>query len=205
MLSPTGLSSAIFGPVMLDFKYILNVSVESITLCMTFAFVGYMMGTLCNASVLQFIQFGYGFGTIVSPLILRPYLRGDGQQIVPQTHALFNTSVYESINKSNNTTDMIDNDPPIALILMYLTKPYNMEELMTKDTKNITGEELNPRRLVIILFAALLSAYTLIEFTLFDFGATFLQYTDIKLSAKSAAEIMSSVSLAYTIGRAINL
>ncbi|XP_054152657.1 sodium-dependent glucose transporter 1A-like [Oppia nitens] len=314
-----GLSVAIFGPVMLDLRYLLNVSIEMISLCMTFTFIGYMMGTLSgllynylnrqltisilfiltglssaaipvspnlyivylcfwmcgvsggvwnstinvwiiemwtnrSASVLQFIQFGYGFGTILSPLILRPFLRG-GQGghgggggvglVVNETMNVTNFTVYSNLT---DITDNSDNDrvgnlwkpfviigciqliSPIALLIMFLVKRY--ESPLTVATKShnksdrpidsstvscnttttttttdvkLFDLEAAPRRLAILLLSLLLAAYTLIEFTLFDFGATYLQYTQAGITAPVAAQIMSTVSLAYTIGRAASV
>ena len=58
---------------------------------------------------------------------------------------------------------------------------------------------------IILIFALWLSTYCVMESTILMFGATYFQYSPLKLSANKAAEMLSIISMASTAGRGISV
>ncbi|CAG2163524.1 unnamed protein product, partial [Oppiella nova] len=179
-----------------------------------------------SAPFLQLIQFMYGIGTILSPLVNQLFLNDDD--------ITANTLSHTFVNKSAQTVDLVEmrreslKTPflingliqftfPTLLVLMYVIRRYEVPEQILPDTidyknkkseqkKNLfkTSDE-SPRKTLILMFAILLMFYNACEGLHFQFGPSYYQNMELRLTANRAAGIISVLAIAYTIGRGVNV
>ncbi|XP_054162214.1 major facilitator superfamily domain-containing protein 4A-like [Oppia nitens] len=188
-----------------------------------------------SAPVLQFVQFMFGMGTIFSPLLLKTYLSGDRYDVITARYQLnarainllANYTVIDNDQVSDNKNNyahqlwipflisgICQSTFPVILIMLFAVKRYELPTVPDATCPNIPAQSDqlklfdipgSPRRLCIALFACWLSTYCVTESTIMNFGATYLQYCPLKLSAQSAAEIVSLIALFFTIGRGVSI
>jgi len=109
-------------------------------------------------------------------------------------------------------------------LIMFLLKRYvppkeqlkNKEQLnQSSDIKNYSSENCSSktnlvdsptrhRKLLIILTAFCLSTYGALELTHFQYSSTYYQYFGLKITAPTAARIMSAMAACFTIGRCLS-
>ncbi|CAG2166984.1 unnamed protein product [Oppiella nova] len=133
-----------------------------------------------SAPVLQFIQFGFGMGTIVSPLLLKPHLLGDGRA---GSHTLIVGLGYGCRSLSTGAYKLYV--IPVALLIMFIIKPYQLCPDNLPDNSKISETKLfdraeSPRKFGIL-------------------------YSPLRLTAGKSAEMVSITALSYTIGRGISI
>ena len=94
------------------------------------------------------------------------------------------------------------------MLIMYFIRRYKPNdkspETATETDLKLFDRSGKPRALLIVLMALSLATINSLELVYFNFGSTYMQYTEARLSAKTAASIMSVLSAAYTGGQAIN-
>lgn len=94
------------------------------------------------------------------------------------------------------------------MLVMYFIRRYKpldkRPELKTETNLKLFDRKDQPRVLLISLMAVSLATINSLELVYFNFGSTYMQFTDARLNAKTAASIMSVLSAAYTGGQAIN-
>ena len=104
---------------------------------------------------------------------------------------------------------------PVIMLVMFFTNRYKIPEKKMKKVENKTevdnssrapAIQLSPtaRKWLIALFAITLNAYNAIETNFFVYGSTYCQYLPIRISAPTAARLMSMMSTTYTVGRCLS-
>ena len=100
---------------------------------------------------------------------------------------------------------------PILLLLMFVISNYEKpdEKLDSIDDKNnnMNSTQIKTTKfkwITIILMTICLASMNTLEIVYFNLGATYLQYSPIKLSASTAASVISCMTAGYTIGQAVN-
>ena len=93
---------------------------------------------------------------------------------------------------------------------MFIIKPYKTPEILKPKTDNERNKKLFdrkdfPRNKAILIFAFWLSTYCVSESTILGFGATYFQYCPLKLTAKEAADLVSAIAIAFTVGRGVSV
>lgn len=164
-------------------------------------------------AALQGQQFSYACGMLLSPLMVKPFLR-EG----------FNETEYESC-ESRNISDVSKCQlsesrvyVPFAissatgfiaaflLTVLYFYQTYEPPKKETSESKEtITSTNRGYRIRVIIMGAFLIASYVGIEVLNFNLLPTFAHYCDLKLSDPDAAFLHSFFAIAYTVGRAISI
>ena len=95
---------------------------------------------------------------------------------------------------------------PILLFLMFIIRRYRKSEIRHEAIRN-QSEDNNRfllKTLTIVLLAVCLSSINALEMVYFNFGSTYFQYIPLRLSANTAARLVSVMSGAYTVGQVIN-
>jgi uncharacterized protein (DUF697 family) len=81
-------------------------------------------------------------------------------------------------------------------------KNYSAENSSSKT--NLVDSPTRHRKLLIVLTAICLSAYGALELTHFQCSSTYYQYFGLKITAPTAARIMSAMAGSYTAGRCLS-
>lgn len=87
------------------------------------------------------------------------------------------------------------------LIVRY-RKCETKHETMRNETEANNGLLL--KTVTIVLLAVCLSSINALEMVFFNFGSTYFQYISLRLSANTAAQLVSVMSGAYTVGQVFN-
>lgn len=97
---------------------------------------------------------------------------------------------------------------PTCLMIMFIFYRYKKPQLVYESrsfAQSLENKINNKIKIIsIVLLSICLSTINSLEMVYFNFGSTYFQYIPIKLSAPTAAGIVSAMSAAYTAGQAIN-
>ncbi|XP_054166886.1 uncharacterized protein LOC128964326 [Oppia nitens] len=174
----------------------------------------------------------FGIGTILSPIVNQMFLKDDS--LVSNTvQIVANDDMF--VNKTTQTIDLIDERRdslkmpflingviqfifPMLLVVMFMIKKYRLSDQMIVETtidyeckksehkKNLfKSSDESPRKTLILLFAVFFMFYNACEGLAFQFGPSYYQNMELRLTSSKAAGIMSVMATAYTIGRGINV
>ncbi|XP_054163362.1 sodium-dependent glucose transporter 1-like, partial [Oppia nitens] len=169
-----------------------------------------------SGPLLQLALFAFGIGSVVGPLIDKPFIIGDVNSDDDDTK-------IETIDRSSSL------DIPFAIIgsiqllgailmlIMYLIKKYekpdeysegsecqiNVNE--TKDTRIKIDSSNSPLKRIIALSALCFASFTVIENCFFQFSPTYNQYIPLHLCAPKAAFILSMMATCFTLGRFLSI
>jgi len=89
--------------------------------------------------------------------------------------------------------------------LIEINEPDESKTAQLNSDKKLFDRAESPRKLCILIFAVWLSTYCVMESTIMNFGATYLQYSPLRLTARKAAEMVSIINLCFTIGRGLSI
>ncbi|CAG2100448.1 unnamed protein product [Medioppia subpectinata] len=171
-----------------------------------------------SAPILQLSQFAFGLGSIVGPLIDKPYIVGDTQDNLKGT-----VEVHPSLGTPFAIIGSTQLLGAIFMLIMYLIKKYEKPEpidynidIDTKDVEKETTDSADnrvklgtdsgaPVKTIITLCAICFASFTVVENCHFQFSATFNQYIPLKLCAPKAALILSLMASCFTLGRGLGL
>ena len=146
------------------------------------------------------LHFAFGSGSILAPLIARPFLAKGGWSLV------FAYVICAAICISSG----------IILSLVLFSKRFRSNQVIETDTRNerqsslceeIRDEsdrhELTPKLGVVIAVMGcfLLATYVAMEMTYFSFESTFVQYSRYNMSEADAAVLSSTTSAVFTLTR----
>lgn len=175
------------------------------------------------AAYIQTQHFCYALGTFVSPLLLKPFLPPETEKL-RQTFSSNETSALHSdptvVSKDASQLYIPFFIGGVASILggflifvLYWIKKYEKPSSLKRRTQD--GEEdrkdgfsksCNVRKLTLItLSAVVIGTYQGMELCTFQFYPTFTHFIDLNLSQQEGALVVSGMTGAFTLGRAIGI
>ncbi|CAG2103941.1 unnamed protein product [Medioppia subpectinata] len=287
-----GVTQGLIGPTLVDLKYMLNTTMNLISISLIFNNIGYLSGSLSMAAssalipdspnlwtlyvfqyfsglgagiwdtannvwliemwphnslpVLQFSQFMWGLGSVIAPIIAKPYLTGEtNHTVVTPTPVTYHALMADTITTTTPAPVPVDRRAllrtpflisgilqafiPLVFLIMYFVRKYKSpdERLKRKDSSEnlLANDELDdnhhsvesePRdetpgastarknAVLIALFSLFLAMYSSLEIAHFNYSPTYYQYTALRLSAQTAASILSTMCTSYTVGRCLS-
>ena len=167
-----------------------------------------------SGPILQLSQFAFGIGSIIGPLIDKPFIVGEPE------HDQSDQPKNDHVNRSTLLST------PFAIIggfqllgamfmaIMYCIKKYekpeqNEEKFDEKSTYSrrvkLTTESGAPLKTIVMLCAICFASFTAIENCQFQFSPTFNQYIPLRLCAPKTALILSVMASCFTFGRFISI
>lgn len=169
-----------------------------------------------NSPLIQASQFMYGLGSIVSPIILSPFVYGEAN-VTADNKILTVEDRIEALSYPFIVCAVIQAIVPILFFVFYFIVPYKKnlsahnpytllktDESKNDDLDNSPNELIIPNRNWKIFICGLcLANYATARIGHFYFSAAMFQYLDIHLSAATSVHLMSLSSFAYTMGRLV--
>lgn len=184
-----------------------------------------------SSALLQALQFMYGVGTFVSPLVIAPFLHGKSNYSASNAdHLLTTADRVHSLALPYLATGALTAAVPALLIVMYFVCPFRTSSLPSatsstekkkKDieednhhqvttTTTTSSRTLDPssiphRSLKLLLISVAVGTYIAGEGGFISYGSSMYQYLGgVHLSATEAAHVQSVLSATFTAGRLLN-
>ncbi|CAG2174652.1 unnamed protein product [Oppiella nova] len=231
-----GVSVSGFAPSYVDFCAMLQTNMTYIGLIPICQAFGGICGSLCawnnsnnvwlmemwqhnSPSVLLFSQAIYGIGTIIGPLVVKPFLSGlsagdnSGPEAINSTvdWSELSNEVSHKLKTPFLITGLIEVIGPVLLVLLFFIKPYKYTSLsklaedraVTDADKARLDEQrrIIPKKTLIVCVSIFFATGFMTENMYMDFGPSFFQFIPLRLSAQTAADIASTMAIALTGGR----
>lgn len=161
-----------------------------------------------NGPILQLSQFAYGIGSIIGPLIDKPFIVGDDNQ-----HPDPNIKRDALLNTPFAIIGGIQLLGALFMSVMFYIRKYeipeeneeNWKQIKTDGRVKLRGDSGAPIKTIVMLCAICFASFTAIENCQFQFSPTFNQYIPLRLCAPKTAIILSVMALCFTLGRGISI
>ena len=162
-----------------------------------------------SGPILQLSQFAFGIGSIIGPLIDKPFIVGETDQNNVKEPNVDNGSLLSTPFAIIGGIQLFGS---LLMILMFCVKRYEKpEQLEPKETDSekrrvkLNRESGAPLKTIVVLCCICFASFTAIENCQFQFSPTFNQYIPLRLCAPKSALILSVMASCFTLGRGISI
>lgn len=155
---------------------------------------------------LNALHFAFGSGSILAPLIARPFLTSDNWNlliayaicaaIIAFSGLILALLLFNHRFRSNEINRVIDDSSQGTAIMPSISEEFSQES---------GRRELSPVLAIVIsmMGCLLLATYVAMEMTYFSFESTFVQYSRYNMSEADAALLSSTTSAVFTLTRGL--
>ncbi|CAG2105536.1 unnamed protein product [Medioppia subpectinata] len=161
----------------------------------------------------------YGVGTILGPMVVKPYLSGISQSDKPTGDnmndtmaALLASQVSDKLKTPFLITGCIEVIGPIIMFILFFIKPYKFTSLTKREDEMAVTEadkarleeerRVIPKKTLIVCTAIFFATGFMTENMYVDFAPSYFQFVpNLRLSAQTAADIASTMAIALAGGR----
>lgn len=162
-----------------------------------------------SGPILQLSQFAFGIGSIVGPLIDKPFIVGETDQNDVKEPQVDRGSLLSTPFAIIGGIQLFG---AFLLIVMLCIKKYEKpEQLQSKETDSqnrrmkLSASSGAPLKTIVVLCCICFASFTAIENCQFQFSPTFNQYIPLRLCAPKSALILSVMALCFTLGRGVSI
>ncbi|KAH9392164.1 hypothetical protein TYRP_005232, partial [Tyrophagus putrescentiae] len=167
-----------------------------------------------SPALLQGLQFFYGLGSIVAPLLCAPFVYGrhnvteDGNKTITPEMRIHSLTIPFSINAAFQVLF------PILFLIMFFAARYRKpetaveekedKEVVLKNKDEATSDKVKVisfRKTKLALLGICVATYVACEFGYVAFSISMYQYLPIHLSAPLSARVQSIMCTTFTLGR----
>lgn len=177
------------------------------------------------------LHFTFGLGSIVTPLVVTPFLSNDTESDESSTESFLSSTIATTVESASESRIHIPYGfggltiglSGVLVIILYFYKKYeppksHQENIAAALVQNAKEEKIGPWRkftnsvrtqlypshyaFSLILMAAIFMAVFLgMEWAMFQYFPSFAVFSKCHVSKKEAAYISTGLSLAFTLGR----
>jgi len=150
---------------------------------------------------IQTQHFAYALGTLISPLLVKPFLADD--QHGSEGKVDQGTTLWIPFTIGGSITILGAG----FIIGLFLFKKYEPPEINSnREDSGCKKTGSNSDRIFLIIFSAIfLGAYNGMELCTLQFFPSFTHYIDLELSEQDGAFVLSSLTGAFTLGRGLGI